>query len=124
MPNLSWMMSNQPWSAAVSFVAGDASKEIVAAPGAGKALVVTRVHLYLTTAAAQTFNLEDNNGTPISFSKFPASLAVGVYFGPDLEKGIQLTTNKNFQYKPAAAGPAGHIIAEGYIVPTGINPLT
>jgi hypothetical protein len=108
---------NQPWSAAVPFAAGDASKTIKATPGAGKALVITRYHVYITTSAAQAIDLEDTSGT-VEVAKFPASLAVGSYLGPSLQKGIQLTANEAFIYKPAAAGPAGHVVAEGYIVST------
>lgn len=110
------MMQNQPWCAAVAFTAAESTKVIKAAPGAGKSLVVTKIHVSITTAAAQAFDIEDGAGT-VEVNKYPASLAVGQYPGPGgLELGIQLTANQTLVYTPAAAGPAGFIIAEGYIL--------
>ena len=107
---------NQPWSAAVAFATGDSSKTIKAAPGAGKALVVVQVAVYISTAAAQAFDIEETGGA-VEVAKFAAS-AAGSHVGPRLEKGIQLTANTALSYVPASAGPAGLVVAEGYIVST------
>lgn len=109
----------QPWSAAVAFAAGDASKDIKAAnTNALIALVVTDLTVIITTAAAQAIDIEDNATSAIEVAKFAASLAVGVHRVFNLTKGIQLTPGKKLIYKPAAAGPAGFIIAEGYQILT------
>jgi hypothetical protein len=116
MPDV--MLVNQPWCASVVFVAGDASKTIKAAQGAGKRLVITQWYLGITTAAAQAFDLEDDGSTPVEIFKFPVSLAVGIYPGPKLDKGIILQENQALVYKPTAAGPAGCFIVEGYVIGT------
>jgi hypothetical protein len=102
-----------PWCVCVAFVAGDASKVIKAAPGANKALVVTRCQTVITTAAAQAIGIGDGTTTIQSHA---ASLAVGS--NPSmipLEEGVELAANTALSYTPAAAGPAGYIIAEGWI---------
>lgn len=113
MPNP--FSTHSPWCVGVAFVAGDTTKDLKAAPGAGAALVITNVWISITTSAAQAFDIEDNNGTPVEVAKFGASLAVGVY-QLWMEKGIQLTANKKLVYTPAAAGPAGFIVVEGYVL--------
>lgn len=102
-----------PWCAVVAFIAGDVSKVIKAAPGANKALVVTRWQVVITTSAAQTFNVGD--GTT-NLASFAASVAVGPTTpSPSLEEGVELLANTALSYLPAAAGPAGYVIAEGWI---------
>lgn len=104
----------QPWSASVALAAGDATKELKAAPGAGKKLVVTKWFYRSTTSAAQIMTLGD--GT-ITLDTLPASITAGVsHEGPDLDIGITLTANTALSITPAAAGPAGRIIVEGYIL--------
>lgn len=104
--------TQQPWCVAVAFAAGDATKVIKAAPGAGKALVITRIYMTITTSAAQTIGLGD--GTTL-LQAFAASLAVGPAPVMALEEGVELAANTAFSYLPAAAGPAGFVIAEGWI---------
>jgi len=102
-----------PWCACVAFVAGDATKVIKAAPGAGKALVITRLHTNITTSAAQVISIGD--GTTI-LQNLAASQAVGPVPGSiSLEEGVELAANTALSYLPAAAGPAGFVIAEGWI---------
>lgn len=106
--------NSQPWAAAVAFVAGDASKTIKAAPGTGNRLVVTKVTVHITTSAAQAIDIEDTSGT-VEVMKLAASAPVHGRYDFNLERGIDLTVNEALIYKPAAAGPAGHVVAEGYI---------
>jgi hypothetical protein len=108
-----------PWSACVAFVAGDASKVIKACP-AGKILVVTSVFVLIRTAAAQTIDIADTSLTN-KLMAFAASAAVGNYPGPSLFVGIPLVAGEDLIYKPAAAGPAGTVIAEGYLKSTGVG---
>jgi len=110
---------NQPWCVGVPFLAADATKAIRVSPGAGKALVITSIVISITTSAAQAIDLEGVGGA-VEVIKLPASLPVGIY-SFNLEVGIQLTANVGFSYIPAGAGPAGFIIAEGYVVSTTFN---
>lgn len=105
---------SQPWGVAIAFVAGDATKTIKAAPGVGNRLVVTKLSVHITTTAAQAIDVEDTSGT-VEVLKLGISAPVNGEYTFDLERGIDLTVNEALIYKPAAAGPAGHVIAEGYI---------
>lgn len=101
------------WSATVALAAGDTTKVIKASPGAGKKLVVTKWSYRSTTAAAQTMTIGD--GT-IVLDSLAVSLTVGsLTEGPTLDVGIPLTAATALSITPAAAGPAGRVIAEGYI---------
>lgn len=104
-----------PWNAVVSLGAGDTTKTIKAAPGAGRTLVVTKWHYRSVTSAAQALTFGD--GT-VTVDVLPASIAAGTrYESPTvLDVGITLTANTAFTVTPAAAGPAGVVIAEGYIL--------
>ena len=84
-----------PFNAVVLLAAGNASKTLVAAPGAGKALNITKWSYRSTTSAA--------------------SITAGVlHEGPNLDTGIQLPTNTALIVTPASAGPAGVFIVEGW----------
>ncbi len=107
-----------PWSAEATLAAGDATKTVKAAPGAGKALVVTHVAWEVITSAAQATDLQDTSGT-----KFVARLPVspGLVSGErHWDFGLQLTTNEAFIVKPGAAGPSVHVYAEGYVIPVSV----
>lgn len=101
----------------VSFLAADASKTIIAAPGANKRIVVHRFDVSITTSGAQPFDLEDTSGT-VELYKGGASLAVGTDIKRVFTEGFPLTINEAFIYKPAAAAPAGHIVVEYWVEPT------
>lgn len=102
-----------PWCVNVLLAAVDATKAIKAAPGAGYKLVVTKWSYRSITSAAQTMTLTD--GT-ITIDNFPVSITVGsLVEGPKLEVGVALTANTALSLTPAAAGPSGRLIAEGYI---------
>ena len=109
----------RPWSVSVALAASDATKSLKASPGAGKALVVTKWFYRSTTSAAQIMTLGD--GT-VTLDTLPASITAGVsHEGPRLDIGIQLTENTALSITPAAAGPAGRLIVEGYIVDTDLS---
>lgn len=102
-----------PWSASVALAAGDATKVLKAAPGSGKKLFVTKWSYRSTTSAAQAITIGD--GT-ITLDSLEASIAVGTLKeGPTLDYGIALTANTALSITPAAAGPAGRVLVEGYI---------
>lgn len=110
---------NQPWAVSVEFAAADASKVIKAAPGANRKLAVTKLFVLIKTPAAQVIEVGDSSLTKV-LMRLAASVVVGTYPGPFLEdNGVELTANEALSYKPAAAGPAGTVIAEGYITYTG-----
>ncbi len=110
------MVHQHPWNVVVSLAASDSTKDIKAAPGAGKALVITKWFYRSVTSSANALTIGD--GT-ITVDILPASITAGTrYESPiGLEKGIKLTANTAFKIVPASAGPAGQIIAEGYIIP-------
>lgn len=100
------------WAATVTLGAGDSTKTIKAAPGAGKSLYVTKLVLSVVTSAAQAVDVEDSSGT-VEILKLPAS-ATGQW-GWAMDYSVPLTANEALVIKPAAAGPAIHVIAEGYV---------
>lgn len=106
---------NQPWSVSVRFVAGDATKDIKAAIGAGKQLVITYLAVEVTTLAAQVVRIVDEDDT-LDLQVLPASAPLGHYQGLNMEVGVPLPANKKLIYKPAAAGVAGCVHAEGYVL--------
>jgi hypothetical protein len=102
-----------PFCVKVLMVAGDASKQLKAAPGVGKALVITKWSYRSTTSAAQAITLADGTS---NLDVLEASIAVGTLKeGPKLEMGVALATNAALTATPAAAGPAGIFIVEGYV---------
>lgn len=103
----------KPWNAVVDLAAGDSTKSIKAAPGAGKTLVVTAWYYQSVTSAAQLVTIGD--GT-ITVGRLPASIAAGTKLELRLDVGVKLTANTALSITPAAAGPAGLVIAEGYIL--------
>lgn len=103
------------WSAQITLGTGDTTKTVKAAPGATAALVVTAYVLTVVTAAAQTVDLEDTSGT-VEVCKLAAS-AAGGFPSPNMVEGLKLTKNEALILKPAAAGPAVHCWAEGYVLP-------
>lgn len=103
-----------PWCAVVALAATDETKVLKAAPGAGRQLVITKWSYRSTTSAAQAITVGD--GT-ITVDTLPASITAGVmHEGPNLEIGLTLTANTALSATPAAAGPAGRFIVEGYIL--------
>lgn len=102
-----------PFCVKVLLAAGDATKTLKASPGTGKALVITKWSYRSTTLAAQAITLAD--GTT-NLDVFEASIAVGtIKEGPRLEVGVKLAAASALVATPAAAGPAGIFIVEGYI---------
>ena len=97
-------------------VAADASKAIQASPGVGYRLNITKLIINITTAAAQTFDVESVAGGVTELFKAPASLPVGNYIVMDSEgPGVPLPENTGLSVVPAAAGVAGTFFAEGDI---------
>lgn len=102
----------QKKTVSVAFGAGDATKELVAAPGANKFISVTACHVFISTAAAQTFDIESGDGA-VELMKFPASQAGNHKI--ESPAGFDLPVNTNLRYQPAGAGPAGVVLVEYFI---------
>lgn len=105
----------QTFNKSVVLGAGDTTKEVQAAPGAGKALYIRRITLTVVTAAAQAVDVESSDGT-VELIKAALSLAAGtqLFFGS--RKGFKLPDNTALRVQPAAAGVAALVVAEGYIL--------
>ena len=86
---------------------------LVAAPGAGKRLVLQALMVCVTTSAAQAFDIEDSSGS-IEVFKGPASLAVGAYPVDPGPVGHDLTNNEALQFT-ATAGVGATLSGFGYI---------
>ena len=95
---------------------GTGDTELVAAPGAGKKLVIQSLMVTITTAAAQTFNIEDDGGSAVVLFAAPASLAVGTYGVDCGPLGVPVTANTALQYDCGAAGVGATISGWGYIL--------
>ena len=107
--------SAHTWSFIKHIGTGDGDTELVAAPGAGRKLVLQGLTIALTTAAAQAFDIEDDGGTPVELFKAPASLAAGTYAVDAGALGVSCTANTAIQFDTAAAGVAATISGFGYI---------
>lgn len=92
---------------------GTGTTTLVAAPGAGRNLVVQGLIVAVTTSAAQAFDIEDGDGT-IEVFKAPSSLAAGVYAVDPGVLGVALTANTTLRYT-ATAGVGLTVSGFGYI---------
>ncbi len=95
-------------------VVGDGDIDLVAAPGAGKSLVVERLHVVITTANAATCDIEDASGT-VEVIKFVASQAVGNYIVDPGPLGLALTANEKLYWNSSAAGISATVSGYGRI---------
>jgi hypothetical protein len=101
--------------------AADASKALVAAPGANKRIVVSKLNFQVITAAAQAVDVgQDGGGVTQQVLSLPAS-ASGTG-GVDLGDGFALPENVALTAKPAAAGPAIQFQVE-YVIETINYPV-
>ncbi len=103
------------WAFCTPIATATGNTTLVAAPAAGRALVVQKLTVSITTAAAQAFDIEDSDGT-VELFKAPASLAAtGNPFVFDLGPlGVTLTAATGLVYTATAVvglTVAGH----GYI---------
>lgn len=103
------------WTLVTNIATTDGQTELVAAPGAGFALVVQVLTVTITTSAAQDFDIEDDGASPVELFKAPASLAVGTYGVDAGPVGRRLTENTALEYHPAAAGVGLTLSGFGYV---------
>lgn len=91
--------------------AADATKAIVAAPGAGKRLRIFSFLATVLTAAAQAVEIgHDGGGVTKQLAVMAASTSAPVRF--DSDEGWPMDANTAFSVKPAAAGPAVQVYVE------------
>jgi len=101
---------------------GATAARIKTVPSAGAQIFVTKATLSVTTHAAKFVKVQDDATTPVVIAQHTdAAAAAGVPstvtwdFG---KHGISITVGKNLDTISEAAGPAGWVYAEGYIVET------
>jgi hypothetical protein len=106
--------SSHRWSAVKNIATGDGDTTI-AAGVTGKVMRVQGLCVVITTAAAQTFDIEDTGSSPVEIFKAVTSQAVGSYildFGP---LGIAMSaTGAGLEYDCSAAGVSATISCFGY----------
>lgn len=105
--------SSARWSFVTTVVVGTADYTLVAAPGAGRAIVVQKLCVNITTANAATFAIEDST-TGTDLFAGPASLAVGYYEVDAGPLGVAIGTNQALEWDASAAGIGATVSGYGY----------
>ena len=93
--------------------AADTTKELVAAPGVGRSIVVVTLQGSVIVSAAQLCDIESGDGV-MELIKFGVSPGLG-HFSRMWVGGFKLTENTSLRIQPAAAGPSIHCVVEYYI---------
>jgi len=99
-----------------TLLVGDATRVIVAAPGAGFRIVVTGYQWMSVVSAAQIVTLESSDAAVI-LGRFGASVPVGTSGRMDFGRGVALPANTALRFTPAAAGPSMFIFVEYFTEP-------
>lgn len=99
-----------------TLLVGDATRTVIASPGAGQRIVVTAYQWMSVVAAAQIVTLESSDAAVV-IGRFGASVPVGTSGRFDLGKGVPLPVNTSLRFTPAAAGPSMFIFVEYYTEP-------
>lgn len=95
---------------------GDATRALVAAPGAGLRLRIFSILATCVTAAAQIVDVGvDGGGVTQQVMSIPASGTTPTDYWSD--EGFTLPANTALSAKPAAAGPAWQFLVEYTIEP-------
>src|SRR3990167_6792307 len=97
-----------------SIAAATAGIADVIAAKTGVTIYVQRVHISITTDAAQTITVQDNASTPVHVLEIPASAGDGsvheIDFGP---RGFALTASEGLDIS-GTAGPAYNYVIDAY----------
>lgn len=93
--------------------AADATKELAAAPGAERILVIVTLQGSVIVSAAQLCDIESGDGA-VELVKFGVSPGLG-HFSRMWIGGYKLPPNTSLRIQPAAAGPSIHATVEYYI---------
>jgi len=110
MPNVD---QNQPWNRSVVLGVADTTKEVMPAPGVGKALWIRRITVTVITSAAQSIDVESSDGA-VELIKTPVSPVAGTQFFFGSNTGFKLPDNTALRTQPSAAGNVALVVAEGY----------
>ncbi len=102
-----------PWQVNASSADASGCEEIVATPGAGYALVVTRLVIYVGGAITVSLGQNDNAGALETTLIGPLGGAAGTYPLDVRDRPIQLAANKALCVDASGAGQIC-VYAEGY----------
>lgn len=91
----------------------DTTKVLVAAPGAGKRIVVVTLQGSVRVSAAQLTDIESGDGT-VELVRFGLSPGLG-HFSRMWVGGFPLPLNQSLEINPDSAGPSVHCAVEYYI---------
>ncbi len=101
-----------------SIVTGsDGSADPLIAGTAGFVIVIRRISVQITTAAAQSFTVRTNNGTPVVLLFLANSTAVGSYsanFSAEGAEGYVLPAGEDLDLAMSGAGPGGIVSVEAH----------
>ncbi len=115
-----WKVRKQAFQYVLTFAAGtDPSDTDIIPAKTGYRIRITDVWFVISTSAAQTLTIQDDNGTPVVLCIIPASVAVGTYHAEFGHAGIPATVSTNVDLVASAAGYAGHLVIEGFYEPIG-----
>jgi hypothetical protein len=106
-----------PWQINASSADASGCEAIVAAPGAGYALVVERLVIYIGAAISVTLGEDENAGAVAAVLVGPLGGAAGTYVLDCRDRPIQMTANKALVFDASGAG-AVCIYAEGFTRPS------
>lgn len=102
-----------PWQVNASSADASGCEAVVAAPGAGYALVIERLIIYIGAAISVTLGEDENAGSVAAALIGPLGGAAGTYVLDCRDRPIQMTTNKALVFDASGAGVVC-IYAEGY----------
>jgi hypothetical protein len=115
-------------SAQRSIVTGaDGSADPLIAGTAGFVIVVRRIHVTITTAAAQSFTFRTNNGTPVLLLFLANSTAIGSYeanFSKEGAEGYVIPDGEDLDLFMSAAGPGAIVYVEAHKRPASNTAMT
>lgn len=84
---------------------------------AGWSIYVQKILLSVTTDNAATQTFQDSAGTPVPIAMSKASPGLGPILWDFGERGVRLTSGKDFQHKMSGAGMAGAVSVQAYMAP-------
>lgn len=96
-----------------TLLAADATKVVVAAPGANKSIVIINLFVEVIVSAAQACDVEDGSGVEelVKLPATPGLIQRQLWF----TRGYKLPANQSLRIQPAAAAPSVHVVVEYYI---------
>lgn len=104
----------QDISGSLTVTTAATSSTLVTARNTSQTIFIQKIHVEVTTSAAQTWSFTDSAGTPVNIVPSVSTAAIAHFdfdFGP---LGVPCTAGKNFLLTISSAGAAGQITWEGY----------